>query len=102
MYIFSLKHAYYRSRSAFLSLKQMLNYLQVQLHSDTSRAIAGLSLTGAKYEHVIALLTERYGQSQIIHAHMKAPEILMFIHKMSDVQMLLGALTVSANFGHSL
>ena len=75
----------------------------MQLHNDTSRAIAGLSLTDAKYDHVMALLTERYGQShKIVHAHMKAPEILMFIQKVSDVQMLLGALTVSANFGHSL
>ena len=49
------------------------NYLKAQLQGDASRAIAGLPLTEANYDHAIALLTQRYGQShKIVQAHMQA------------------------------
>ena len=52
---------------------QKFNYLRAQLHGDASRAIAGLPLTDANYDHAMALLTQRYGQShKIVHAHMQA------------------------------
>lgn len=52
---------------------QKFNYLRAQLHGDASRAIAGLPLTDANYDHAIELLTQRYGQShKIVHAHMQA------------------------------
>ena len=47
--------------------------MHAQLQGDASRAIAGLPLTDANYDHAIALLTERYGQPhKIVHAHMQA------------------------------
>ena len=77
---------------------QKFNYLQAQLHNDASRAIADLPLIDTNYDHAIALLTKRYGQShKVVHAHMKALEILIFNSIMSDVQTLSGALTLSAN-----
>ena len=52
---------------------QKFNYLRAQLHGDGLRAIAGLPLTDANYDHAMALLTERYVQShKIVHAHMQA------------------------------
>ena len=56
-----------------LSKVQKFNYLKAQLQGDASRAIAGLPLTEANYDHAIALLTQRYGQShKIVQAHMQA------------------------------
>jgi len=37
---------------------QKFNYLQVQLHGDAARAIAGLPLSNPHYKHAIALLTD--------------------------------------------
>ena len=52
---------------------QKFNYLKAQLHGDASRAIAGLSLTSANYNHAVSLLRERFGQShKIVNAHMQA------------------------------
>ena len=52
---------------------QQFNYLSAQLHGDTSRAIAGLPLTEANFNHAMALLKERYGHShKIVHADMQA------------------------------
>ena len=52
---------------------QKFNYPRAQLHGDASRAIAGLPLTDANYDHAMVLLRERYGQShKIVHAHMQA------------------------------
>jgi len=45
----------------------------VQLQGDASRAIAGLPLTSANYEHALSLLKERFGQPhKIVNAHMQA------------------------------
>ncbi|XP_065917547.1 uncharacterized protein [Dysidea avara] len=59
--------------SPSLSKVQKFNYLRAQLQGDALRAIAGLQLTDANYDHAIALLTQRYGQShKIEQAHMQA------------------------------
>ena len=56
-----------------LSKPQKFNYLRVQLQGDALRAITGLTLTDANYDHAIDLLTQRYGQShKIIQAHIQA------------------------------
>ena len=52
---------------------QKFNYLKAQLHGDASRAIAGLPLMSANYNHAVSLLQERFGQShKIVNAHMQA------------------------------
>ena len=68
---------------------QKFNYLRAQLHGDASRAIAGLPLTDANYDHAMALLTERYGQShKIVHAHMQALlEITTPTNSLSSLQL---------------
>ena len=49
---------------------QKFNYLKAQLHGDASRAIAGLPLTSANYNHAVSLLRERFGQShKIVNTH---------------------------------
>ena len=59
--------------NAALDGVQKFNYLKAQLHGDASRAIAGLPLTSANYDHAVSLLRERFGQShKIISAHMQA------------------------------
>ena len=49
--------------NAALDGVQKFNYLKAQLHGDASRAIAGLPLTSANYNHAVSLLQERFGQS---------------------------------------
>ena len=59
--------------NAALDCVQKFNYLKAQLHGDASRAIAGLLLTSANYDHAVTLLQERFGQShKIVSAHMQA------------------------------
>ena len=72
-----------------LSKVQKFNYLKAQLQGDASRAIAGLPLTEANYDHVIALLTQRYGQShKIVQAHMQALlEINIPTNTLSSLQL---------------
>ena len=56
-----------------LSGVQKLNYLRAQLQGGALRIIAGLPLTTPNYNHSVALLKERYGQShKLIDANMKA------------------------------
>ena len=72
-----------------LSKVQKFNYLKAQLQGDASRAIAGLPLTEANYDHAIALLTQRYGQShKIVQAHMQALlEINIPTNTLSSLQL---------------
>ena len=52
---------------------QIFNYLRAQIQGEASRAIAGLPLTSANYDHAIALLKVHFGQPQkIINANMHA------------------------------
>ena len=52
---------------------QKFNYLRAQIQGEASQAIAGLPLTGANYDHAVALLKVRFGQPhRIINAHMQA------------------------------
>ena len=43
---------------------QKFNYLRAQIQGEASRAIAGLPLTSANYDHAVALLKVRFGQPQ--------------------------------------
>ena len=59
--------------SPSLSKVQKFNYLRSLLQGNALRAIAGLQLTDANYDHAIAILTQRYGQPhKIEEAHMQA------------------------------
>jgi len=52
---------------------QKLTYLRAQLRGDASEVMAGFCLTNDNYTHSMALLQERYGQSQkLVTAHMRA------------------------------
>ena len=52
---------------------QKLNYLRAQVTDEAAKSIAGFPLTNSNYEHSIALLRERFGQTQrIVNAHMQA------------------------------
>ena len=54
---------------------QKLNYLRVQLQESALRVIAGFSSTNENYNHSVALLKERYGDSdthKLTEAHMQA------------------------------
>ena len=56
-----------------LSGVQKFNYLRSQLRDEAAKTIAGFPLTSDNYEHSIALLKERFGQShKIVNAHMQA------------------------------
>jgi len=56
-----------------LSGVQKLNYLRAQLQGGALHTIAGLPLTNLNYDHSVALLKERYGQSnKLIDANMQA------------------------------
>ena len=51
---------------------QKLNYLRAQVTDEAAKSIAGFRLTNINYEHLIALLRERFGQIQkIVNAHMQ-------------------------------
>ena len=52
---------------------QKVNYLRAQVTDEAAKSIAGFPLTNSNYEHSIALLRERFGQTQrIVNAHMQA------------------------------
>ena len=52
---------------------QKFNYLRAQVTDEAAQSIAGFPLTNINYEHSIALLRERFGQTQkIVNAHMQA------------------------------
>ena len=52
---------------------QKLNYLRAQLRGTALRVIAGLPLTDENYNHSVALLKERYGEThKLTDAHMQA------------------------------
>ena len=52
---------------------QKLNYLRAQLQGTALRVIAGLPLTNENYNHSVALLKERYGEThKLTDAHMQA------------------------------
>ena len=52
---------------------QKLNYLRAQLQGEAAKVVAGFPLTNVNYEHSIALLRERYGQThKLVQAHMQA------------------------------
>ena len=52
---------------------QKLNYLRAQLRGTALRVIAGLPLTNENYNHSVALLKERYGEThKLTDAHMQA------------------------------
>ena len=52
---------------------QKFNYLRAQVTGEAAQSIAGFPLTNINYEHSIALLRERFGQTQkIVNAHMQA------------------------------
>ena len=63
--------------------------LRAQLRGDALRAIAGLPLTNVNYDHAIALLTQRYGQShKIIQVHMRALSVINCpISSLSSLQL---------------
>jgi hypothetical protein len=57
--------------NTLLSPIDKFNYLNSLLEGAAARAIQGLSLTSANYEHAIALLKERFGKPQrVITSHM--------------------------------
>ena len=57
--------------NTLLSTIDKFNYLNSLLEGAAARAIQGLSLTSANYEHAIALLKERFGKPQrVITSHM--------------------------------
>ena len=43
-----------------------MNYLRAQPEGNAADVISGLPLTNANYEQSIKLLTERYGQNEVI------------------------------------
>ena len=52
---------------------QKLSYLRAQLSGDAARVIAGFQLTNDNYDHSIALLKERFGQTyKQMDVHMQA------------------------------
>ena len=52
---------------------QKFNYLRTQLLDEASHAISGFTLTSANYQEAVALLQERFGETdKIIQAHMRA------------------------------
>ena len=56
-----------------LSKVQKFNYLWSQLQDDAAKTIAGFPLTNENYDHSLALLKERFGQShKIVNAHMQS------------------------------
>jgi len=56
-----------------LSGVQKFNYLRAQLSDEASKSIAGFPLTDNNYDHSIAILKERSGEtSRIVNAHMQA------------------------------
>ena len=56
-----------------LSKVQKFNYLRSQLQDDAAKTIAGFPLTSENYDHSLALLKERFGQShKIVNAHMQS------------------------------
>ena len=72
-----------------LSKIQNFNYLRAQLHGDSSRTIAGLSLTETNYDNAIELLTKKYGQPhKIVQAHVQALiEISCPTNSLSSLQL---------------
>jgi hypothetical protein len=52
------------NENTLLSPIDKFNYLNSLLQGAAARAIQGLSLTSTNYEHVIALLKERFGKPQ--------------------------------------
>ena len=56
-----------------LSKVQKFNYLRSQLQDDAAKTITGFPLTSENYDHSVALLKERFGQThKIVNAHMQA------------------------------
>jgi hypothetical protein len=56
--------------NTLLSTIDKFNYLNSLLEGAAARAIQGLSLTSANYEHAIALLKERFGKPQrVVTSH---------------------------------
>ena len=56
-----------------LSGVQKFNYLKAQLQGDAAKVIAGFPLSDHNYLHAVAILQERFGQTeQLIDTHMRA------------------------------
>ena len=59
--------------SPTLSGVQKFSYLRAQLQGEAARAVAGFPLTNANYNHSVAILKERFGQTpKIVNAHKQA------------------------------
>ena len=59
--------------SPTLSGVQKFSYVRAQLQGEAARAVAGFPLTDANYNHSVAILKERFGQTpKIVDAHKQA------------------------------